>query len=402
MPARRSAFAMVELLLLAGMATTVTLLGVVAVERSRETANRLACAANLKALGLAAHAYTDAHQSLPPGWWGSIPVDAGANGGSTGPGNGPLPQLLPFLKAESLFKQVDGTIVWDPKRAVADLWPTLKNDTAYNLKALQVAATPIKVLQCPADFNTSVAAPDEVGAGGKRLQPEYVVASSVFTFANGGRKGDPATSNTPDAASINWGHSSPGEWSGYFVTRSFDDKIAAYNPFGRVNYLPVAGLGQGKSAFYTQFEGVFTDRSATTLAAVAAADGTSRTLMFGETCGQFYPAYGENTMQENLFAAVGMPTHRGLQQRCAPGIGVGRPVTDCDGVNFAPGEGQKARFGTFSSAHLGGVQFCFCDGSVRVIARSQTWRLGSPDWYVFQQLAGFHDGFHRDTHDLVR
>jgi hypothetical protein len=70
-------------------------------------------------------------------------------------------------------------------------------------------------------------------------------------------------------------------------------------------------------------------------------------------------------------------------------------------MSYTSGDGQKARYGVFSSCHPAGVLFCFCDGSVRMMARGDTWLKGNPGWYLFQQLAGFHDGFRRDTHSLL-
>jgi prepilin-type processing-associated H-X9-DG protein len=404
--ARRNGFTFTELLVLLAMALIVTFLGASVVNKGRETANRIGCASNLRALGLAAHAYSDTYKSLPPGWWGSIPFDQGlvvANpaGGNPriGPGNGPFPQLLPFLKQDVVYKQVSNTIPWDPKLAVQDMWSTKNNHADYNFAAFQVACSPLKFLQCPADSDVPLAKVDIDGTGSPRAY--YVISSATFTFTNGGRPGQPNTATADDPTAVDWGQSGRAEWSGYTSTDAYEKKTAAYNPMARVNYLPVAGLGQGKSPFYTQFEGVFTDRSATKLTTITAADGTANTLMFGETSGQFFPGLGDNGLQQNLFAAVGTATHRGLQQRCSPHVSYdGKPVALCDNKSFVPAPGQKARFGTFSSPHPAGVQFCFCDGSVRLIAVGKTYELGSADWYVFQQMAGFHDGFHRDTHGL--
>jgi prepilin-type processing-associated H-X9-DG protein len=233
--------------------------------------------------------------------------------------------------------------------------------------------------------------------------PSYVIGGSTFTFANHGVPGDPNTSTALNYSTVNWGHSGPAEWSGFFLNNTYDSTTGLYNPLARVNYAPVCGLGRGLSPFYHQFEGVFTDRSAITLGTISANDGTSFTLMFGEMSGQFYPNLGDNAFQLNLFAAVGNPTHRGLQQRCAVGVGAYGPPpwAICDNTSFNTGFGQKARYSVFSSTHPGGVQFCFCDGSVRLVSRGNTWVLGSPDWYLFQELAGFHDGFHRDASNLL-
>jgi type II secretory pathway pseudopilin PulG len=405
-PVQRAAFTMIELLVLLGMITMAAAAGAVAIEKSREAANRATCMHNLKVLGMAAHHYHDMHKSLPPGWWGGVGrnVGPGASPLPTGPGNGPFPQLLPFLSSQKLFDQLGKSILWDPQIASVDFWNTQDQETKCNVAAFRVACTPLKVLQCPSDKDTPLAKyPEEEGQGNVKDVQSYVLTQATYSYSNGGTEGDPATAKAANPLAVQWGHSGPGEWAGFLFPTTYDSTTAAYNPMARVNYVPVAGLGHGESPFYNQFEGVFTNRSATTLRAISAADGTANTLMFGESSGQFYPAFGDNTLQNNLFAAVGTPTHRGLQQRCAPGVNAGMPAgaaSDCDNVSYKTGDSQKARFGTFSSCHPGGVLFCFCDGSVRMMARGQTWKQGSPDWYLFQQLAGFHDGFRRDTRRL--
>ena len=360
---------------------------------------------NLKVLGMAAHHYHDIHKSLPPGWWGSVEKNFGPGMGPSeaGPGNGPFPQLLPFLSSQKLFDQLGKSILWDPQIASQDYWNTLDQEKKCNVAAFRVACTPLKVLQCPSDRDSPLAKhPDLDGQGNGKDVQSYAVSQATYSYSNGGTEGDPATAKAADPLAVRWGHSGPGEWIGSLFPGTYDSMTAAYNPMARVDYVPVAGLGHGQSAFYNQFEGVFTNRSATTLREISAADGTANTLMFGESCGQFYPAFGNNTLQNNLFSAVGTPTHRGLQQRCAPGVNVGMPqASDCDNVHYTTGNGQKARFCTFSGCHPGGVLFCFCDGSVRMMARGQTWKQGGPDWYLFQQLAGFHDSFRRDTHALL-
>jgi hypothetical protein len=392
-------------LLLLGMIAMAAAVSAVALERSRESSNRAACMNNLKLLGIAAHHYHDTYKSLPPGYWGAVGNGGMAAGNppklQIGPGNGPFPQLLPFLNCQKLFDQLGKSILWDPQNASEDFWFSENSQAKYNLAALRVACAPLKFLQCPSDKNTPLAnVPDDEGGPGR--SQAYVYSGSVITYSNGGTAGDPKSSNAVNPLGVRWGVSGEDEWSGFFLHNTYDSTTEPYNPMSRVNYLPVAGLARGESPFYNQFEGVFTNRSANTLQAINAADGTAHTVMFGETSGQFYPAFGDNTLQANLFAAVGSPTHRGLQQRCAPDVLDDEAAAPrCETGNYTTGDGQKARHATFSSCHPAGVLFCFCDGSVRMMTRGKTWIQGSPDWYLLQQLAGFHDGFHRDTHSLL-
>lgn len=397
----RTAFTVYDLLVLLIMLLLLLAVLLPVVGDARELSRRVACADNLKRLGLAARQYHDTHHSLPPGWWGSIGNAGPAQGGAAGPGNGPFPQLLPYLGRKDLYDRLQQpfpgkkqpAILWDPKVATVENWTQVygSNASEWNLTALEAAATPIAALQCPSDSNSRLVADPQEG------KFQLMATGAIFTQDRGGRAGSPKTATARDANQVDWGRSAPGEWGGSFQTRFYDEATARYKPLARVNYLPVGGLGRGGSPFYAQFEGVFTNRSATTLQAVNAADGTANTLMFGETAGQFFPDFGDHALQVNLFAPAAS-TSRGLDQRCAPGARTPQePLPACDNSTYTVGLGQKARVNTFGSSHPAGVQFCFCDGSVRLLRRGQTFVKGSTDWYLFQQLAGFHDGFHRDT-----
>ena len=373
----RLGFTIIELLIVISIIGVLVAILLPAIQKTREAANRTYCAHNLKMLGLAAHNYHDAYRVLPPGYWGSIPDTTGQTA-AMGPGTGCIPNLLPFMDAQAIYNHVAPSVVWDNRTVTSDMWTTVNNGTAINEATFQTACSPrLGYFQCPSDFDTTIFSNQTFGP--YQGLSQYVVTAAVSSFNNGG---------TLSA-------SGPNEWSYFMVTQYYDSTTGAFNPMSRFNYLPVAGLGRGQSPFYQQYEGVFTDRSATTLGSISNHDGTSNTLMFGETSGQFDPQYGDNSLQVNLYSAVATPTHRGLNQRCAA-----EDSGFCTG-NFSMQMGQRARIFSFSSNHAGGVQFCFCDGSVRLMSRHQTWLLGSPDWYLLQQLAGFHDGYTKDPAVLL-
>ena len=65
----------------------------------------------------------------------------------------------------------------------------------------------------------------------------------------------------------------------------------------------------------------------------------------------------------------------------------------------------------WSSWHTAGVNFAFADGSVKVLRRvapippplpaAGPLATYPPEWFVFQELAGWADGGVRDTVDLI-
>jgi prepilin-type processing-associated H-X9-DG protein len=198
-------------------------------------------------------------------------------------------------------------------------------------------------------------------------------------------------------------------WLEYFAKTDFPDGI--FRPKGHSNYAGVAGaLGGARDVAshdinpddgtvntcpdyaplginLQQYEGIFTNRSANKLGSIA--DGTSNTLMFGETVGGFYsqPPYTQRQFRMSWFGIGALPTKFGLGR---PGFQFG---------NSLPG----ADWPTFSSYHSGGVQFAFADGSVRLLRFGSTTirrPACSADWYTLNALAGIHDGQVRSSDDL--
>jgi prepilin-type N-terminal cleavage/methylation domain-containing protein/prepilin-type processing-associated H-X9-DG protein len=95
------AFTLIEVLVVIGIISTLIGLLVPAVQRVRETANRLRCSNNLKQMGLACHNYHDTFQSLPPGYLASAAYP------DTTPGWGWAAFLLPYIEQTTIHDQID-------------------------------------------------------------------------------------------------------------------------------------------------------------------------------------------------------------------------------------------------------------------------------------------------------
>ncbi len=171
MPARtirRPGFTLVELLVVIAIIGTLLGLLLPAVQKIRETANRLTCKNNLKQIGLALHNYHDCFHHLPAGYVSALsgPIQ-GSNGNccvyETGAGWGWAAYLLDFVDQGNLKSQIRFDLpISDPANA-------------------EVRVTSIPLLRCPSEIRTDTTF-TVVDSNG---QPICDVARSSYVAMNG-------------------------------------------------------------------------------------------------------------------------------------------------------------------------------------------------------------------------
>jgi prepilin-type processing-associated H-X9-DG protein/prepilin-type N-terminal cleavage/methylation domain-containing protein len=339
---KRTAMTLVELLVVIAIIGILMALLLPAVQRVREAANRIACVNNLKQIGTALHHYHDALGSFPPGYTvsGTDNLEMGAYGGF-------IP-LLPFLEEDNWFRR------WDPNH----LWYEPPNDALMPFE--------VKVFYCPSNRT-----------GG------FIDTSFLVPFA-----GRPL----PNVAACD-----------YLLSKGANAALCEYTQVP-----PLA-------------RGVFDVNTQTRLTDIT--DGTSNTFAVGEGAGHnprfglrhFYqetgPAQdlfpGQPKLIDQSWSAGPMATRAlhstGLLGGSCLGVTAergghadpfdermnnpyGLPALDynngCTNSGTAPGTYDT--ISGFRSAHPGGCNFLFCDGSVRFVRETVT-----PDAYrALSTMAG--------------
>jgi len=126
----RIAFTLIELLVVIAIIAILIGLLVPAVQKVREAAARVACANNLKQIGLAVHSHMDVRKCLPPNgiyaYSGGAVVQTSAWSA--------LSRILPFIEQENLFRGIDFTAPYSTqpaitsKRVATYLCPSEVND----------------------------------------------------------------------------------------------------------------------------------------------------------------------------------------------------------------------------------------------------------------------------------
>jgi prepilin-type N-terminal cleavage/methylation domain-containing protein/prepilin-type processing-associated H-X9-DG protein len=105
---RRSAFTLVELLVVIAVIGILVALLLPAVQAARESARRTQCVNNLKQIGIACQNYHDATRSLPPGYLAAGPYTDG--GTDTTPGWGWQAFLLPSMEHRTVYDSITFTL----------------------------------------------------------------------------------------------------------------------------------------------------------------------------------------------------------------------------------------------------------------------------------------------------
>lgn len=346
----RRAFTLIELLVVIAIIGLLMAMLLPAVQRVRESANRMLCASNLRQLVIASHNFHSDRKRLPPGYLGPVGLPSDTNAVDRGSYAGVLFFLLPYVEGDAVQRSFRLTAATNPPGA-----PPGPSDPfslsltgermAWWLDAgganLAASRAPLKLFLCPSD-----------SAGSESLSP---VAS----------------------------------FHPYRLT--WYSNVLADARVGKSNYVGVCGsAGDGDNLDSVggvplrRYTGILRNRSSLNLGLITAKDGASNTLMFGESLG------GEYQDRSTAFSWAGASS-----LAAAHGIAV-------KGVPAAVG---GAHMGRFSSAHVGGAQFGFADGSVRsVLSDGTVSGLGgsgdwSGPWGVLQRLAGWRDGEPASTDD---
>jgi prepilin-type N-terminal cleavage/methylation domain-containing protein len=326
---RAKGFTLIELLVVIAIIAVLIGLLLPAVQKVREAANRMSCQNNLKQLGLAAHNYQSTYGVLPPGENGSGPgqVPAGTGMASMADPNfwnrshiGLIPYLLPYIEQENIYKQIQ--VNWTPGAIVTTNPNWWNNGTNWTL-----AQTKIKNLLCPSDN-------------------PYTSQTGTFVLF---------VPYKVDDVSL-------GTMTGWY----FPNGSPGGEVLGRTNYLGcIGGLGKIGNG-WDKYEGIFLSQQAPSVGQVTVLDGTSYTLLFGESLGGI--STGARDFADSWFGVGGFPVAWGL------------PST--------------TQWYTYGSRHSGIVQFCFGDGSVRGIMLNAA---STP----YRSMAGWKDGNPPDTSILA-
>jgi len=316
--ASRKGFTLIELLVVIAIIAILIGLLLPAVQKVREAAARMSCSNNLKQIALAAHNYEGVNQKFPPGL--NINTD-------TGSGNSnwisALTYLLPYIEQDNVYKIIPQEVLQHPVIAPVNSsgptwWGSISvtgpNGAGATAPTVVASRANIKTYLCPAD-----------SAENKTQTTGVFIGLTI---------------------------------SGSTLTGTYNANGGNANDSGRTNYVGCAGqFGDAYS-----YSGVYTANSKTKITAIT--DGTSNTIMFGETLGGIETSPRDFTL--SWMGAGSLPLYWGLP--------------------------TPAQWYTFGSRHTGMVQFAWGDGSVRGLRKGVGTTAGSTDWYALQRAGGKDDG----------
>jgi prepilin-type N-terminal cleavage/methylation domain-containing protein/prepilin-type processing-associated H-X9-DG protein len=358
---RRKGFTLIELLVVIAIISILVALLLPAVQKVREAAFRMQCSNNLKQICLAAHNYHDSYGSLPVGCYIPYAQDGFHDTQDISLPFGPnwAIYLLPYIEQGDLYKTID--IKSYPGTALP---ANLTNYGTYNTSWRAIRGATVKVFLCPSDPYNNAEYDDETG---KDCPPEFGWARGNYA----GTAGFTDSDHTTDGAAC-------------LSNNPYDGTGADGIVPGPVN----VPLSKGPIFFFST-----TGRNGTRFADIT--DGLSNVIMFNEVrCGMSpwdsrgvwalgHPGSSlteagrnYNPTPNNQLDSPDGQTYGDELQNCYKFwfYGLGKQDLGC----FPNTSGDQMNSAMARSAHPGGVNAAFSDGSVRWIQNSisqLTWCL---------------------------
>jgi prepilin-type N-terminal cleavage/methylation domain-containing protein/prepilin-type processing-associated H-X9-DG protein len=323
----RSGFTLIELLVVIAIIAILIALLVPAVQKVREAAARTQCTNNLKQMGLAVHNFQSTHKKMPYSWYPN-----GQNGTWTMAGGSVFYAVLPYLDQGNLYRGLGG------------------NTAQQNFA--NTASTVVSVFVCPSDAGT-------MNLGAMWNAPAW----PTFVWINGTGAAPSTTCPTPN-------NGNPPQFAGTSYT--YSQQALGYG-------VTFATFTDGTSNTIMMSERI-QDCFSTTLTAAGAhyyttwADPWTGYWFAGGTLGNVGSGFQPNAQgvyRSNPTPSATVPTSAtttGYLRTSATAF-VGSAYTWSIQAGASPNNCLRTNF---SSAHPGGAQFLFADGTVRNLTSTIT------------------------------
>lgn len=346
-PSRNRGFTLIELLVVIAIIAILVALLLPAVQQAREAARRTQCKNNLKQLALACHNFHDVYNRMPPSstmdfddtvdnsWSDGGQYNAsGGLGWDFAPGQGVLFHLLPYMEQKNLYEKAVAAKGFDDHfnsayngvkgvyKAGTTQWFNTNEDWALH-------QTKMPMYECPSD--------PQIGQSTQWYFFGHCLGLNRDSFYSIGVTGGTEVGAPASYLGV------AGQVHGIGFTRSGSTLTPCTSELDPKSKDP---NGDGVQDFQnaTQLRGVF-GGTRTNVNFRDITDGTSNTLLFGETtAGTTYknPWYVINSLGVTTFTN---PTYKNSANE------------------------DRGRF-SFNSLHTGGAQFALSDGSVRFISQN--------------------------------
>jgi prepilin-type N-terminal cleavage/methylation domain-containing protein/prepilin-type processing-associated H-X9-DG protein len=322
---QRTAFTLVELLVVITIIGILIALLLPAVQAAREAARRMQCSNNLKQVGVAAMNHASAFNRFPTNGWGWVWIGDPDRGNDRRQPGGWVFNLLPYMENPAIHDLQLGKAYNSPARLDA---------------ATQLVQTPLNCLICPSRRRAELFGVSSPAANQYRYTNTFDKLARSDYAGNGG--------DTWSCANL-YDTSNPSIFDGLGPL----DLSKADSPAWIANLGKIAGNANG--IFYVGSEVKLED----------VADGTSFTLLFGEKFvnPDHYTDGVDDGDNESIYSGevddITRWTSSGTKDQPVDARLPTPPIQDRAGYDYARG---------FGSAHPGGCNFALCDGSVHAIS----------------------------------